>query len=44
MRWKGEHYEAGSGGPVTNNPRCSAIQRQVANCWNSALSSRRGVR
>src|SRR5262245_42188162 len=24
-------------GPVTNKPRCSAIQRQVANWWNSGL-------
>ena len=31
-------------GPVTSKLRCSAIQRPVASCWNSALSSRRGVR
>ena len=30
--------------PVISGLWCSAIQRPVANCWNSVLSSRRGVR
>jgi flagellar motor protein MotB len=30
-------------GPVTSGLGCSAIQRQVAICWNRALSSGRAV-